>query len=443
MRKFILFWIICLSFVNAKAQEKPIYNYFLLNPYVYNPAYAGYDYRPVLFLSYRQQWASVDGAPVTSSLVFHTPVSETIALGTSIYNDRRNILSTSNLMLSFTYKLRFDIDHYINLGLSAGAGFNSISNADEILNDPRYTNDPAILSAMENSIYLDGQFGINYHIKGFNIGATLPRLFESEQVQSEESGQGVLDPLNAYQFIVSYRPYVQNKITFEPTLAYRMQANDFQTYFEAGGLLNIRNAIWIGGSFRQNYGVSTLLNLNFGDKIHVGYSYDVAAGPSTGFLGSTHEFTLRLNLGEEKRPKKRERRIEKEDTNTDPYEEYQNRQKEDEVAPPVERNDLLGNNGQVTNYDGPEEVVKGNHLLELDQGYYVVVGVFNNYEKAENYSDWLFEQGYYTRYGYSSQTSYYYVYIYYSLSDGTATEQQKVKTNDKSMFNNAWVLKVK
>ena len=440
MKKLILFWILCLCFIHSKAQEKPIYNYFLLNPYAYNPAYAGYEYRPVLFLTYRQQWASVEGAPTTSTAIFHTPVSETIGLGASIYNDRRSILSTTNLMFSFAYKMRFDLDHFISMGLSAGVGFNTITNLDEILNDPRYANDPAILNAIDNTIYLDGQFGINYHVKGLNIGATLPRLFDSEVIQAEEFNQGKLDPLNAYQFIVSYRPHVKDKVTFEPTVAYRMQSDNFQTYFEAGGLLNLRNAIWIGGSYRQNYGVSTLINLNFRDKLHVAYSYDIAAGPSTGFIGSTHEFSLRLNLGEEKRPEKRERQ--KAEEETDPYEEYLNR-KDKPVDKPVERNDLLGNNGEVTNYSGPEEVVKGNHLLELDQGYYVIVGVFNSYEKSENYSDWLFEQGFYTRYGYSSQTSYYYVYIYYSLSDATAAEQEKARINEKSMFNNAWVLTVK
>lgn len=447
MKKLILFLLVILFEINlAHSQEKPIYNHFLINPYAYNPAFAGYDYRPVLFLSYRQQWMGIEGAPVTSAAFFHAPLNDQFSFGTSIYNDKRSILNTSNILLTLSYKVRFDIDHYVSFGLSGGLGFNSINGLDEIMLDPRYANDPALFNAMDNNLFLDGQFGLNYHNKGLNLGIALPRLFENGIINEQEFSQGNLDPLNAYQFMLNYKSYNKESITFEPTIIYRIQQDNLHKYFEAGGLVNIRNMLYFGGSYRQNYGISTLLGINIKDAFSVGYSYDIATEPISGYTNGTHEVSIRINFGEEKRPKKRQRSLVK-NTESDAYQEYLNRQQEEDPEPkshPKKYNpaDELGEQGEITNYSGPKEVTKGNHLLELEKGYYVVVGVFNAFEKAENYSDWVFEQGYYTRYGYNSGSGYYYVYAYYNLSDNEKALQEKERISSKSFFNNVWVLSV-
>jgi hypothetical protein len=93
-------------------------------------------------------------------------------------------------------------------------------------------------------------------------------------------------------------------------------------------------------------------------------------------------------------------------------------------------------------YIGPTTVMKGDHLLELEQGNYVVVGTFGSYREAEEYSDKLFIQGFYTKFGYISQTKIYYVYIF--ESDNL---QETKDTSDRfgqigAQFNENWVLQV-
>jgi len=94
-------------------------------------------------------------------------------------------------------------------------------------------------------------------------------------------------------------------------------------------------------------------------------------------------------------------------------------------------------------YIGPTVVTKGDHLLELDKGYYVIVGTFNSYRDAEEFSDKLFMQGFYTKFGYISQTTDYYVYIFFSEDN----EQECYDTIDRfkqitTAFTDMWVLTV-
>lgn len=86
-------------------------------------------------------------------------------------------------------------------------------------------------------------------------------------------------------------------------------------------------------------------------------------------------------------------------------------------------------------------VKRGGHLLELEQGEYVVVGAFNSYEGAEEYSDELFFKGYQTRFGYISERGEWYVYIFKS-EDINKAKQERDKYRKIGAFTKAWVLSV-
>ena len=93
-------------------------------------------------------------------------------------------------------------------------------------------------------------------------------------------------------------------------------------------------------------------------------------------------------------------------------------------------------------YIGPKTVVKGNHLLELEKGNYVVLGVFGNYRSAEEYSDQLFIKGIRTKFGFISQTKTYYVYVFvseiYREAQTVSNQHKKLKIK----FKENWILRV-
>jgi len=94
-------------------------------------------------------------------------------------------------------------------------------------------------------------------------------------------------------------------------------------------------------------------------------------------------------------------------------------------------------------YIGPTIVTKGTNLLELEKGYYVVVGTFDSYRDAEEYSDQLFIQGFFTKFGYISQTTDYYVYIFTTPDDYQECTDTMERLKVLRHFKEIWVLTVK
>lgn len=89
-----------------------------------------------------------------------------------------------------------------------------------------------------------------------------------------------------------------------------------------------------------------------------------------------------------------------------------------------------------------ETVKRGNHLLELPSGNYVIAGSFDVFEHAENYSDQLFDRGFHdAKVGYSSSKGHYYVVVYESPSLSRARARRDV-LRTKSSLSKAWVLQV-
>lgn len=119
---------------------------------------------------------------------------------------------------------------------------------------------------------------------------------------------------------------------------------------------------------------------------------------------------------------------------------------QEEQKPPVgkvEQKEEPSDKNLIEEQSTDERVVvkRGGHMLELQPGEYVVVGAFNNYESAEEYSDELFFKGYQTRFGYISERGDWYVYIHKAESIENAT-QERDKYRKIGAFSKAWVLSV-
>ncbi|MEO1253956.1 MAG: hypothetical protein AAFY41_03585, partial [Bacteroidota bacterium] len=92
--------------------------------------------------------------------------------------------------------------------------------------------------------------------------------------------------------------------------------------------------------------------------------------------------------------------------------------------------------------DEPVVTKRGDHLLELPTGNYVIAGAFSVFQHAQNYSDELFQEGYHdTTVGYNSGRGYYYTVIYES---GSINQTRKKRDEFRKIpkLSKAWVLQV-
>ncbi len=93
--------------------------------------------------------------------------------------------------------------------------------------------------------------------------------------------------------------------------------------------------------------------------------------------------------------------------------------------------------------DSTVVVKRGNHLLELPVGVYVVIGVFSQYDNAEKYSDQVFMLGYHdTQFGYITERGFWYVYMHKS-KDGVKAREIRDRMRKLRRFSDGWVLEVR
>jgi hypothetical protein len=353
--------------------------------------------------------------------------------------------------------------------------------------------------------------------------------------------------MSSYKWQIS-----EDKLAFEPHAIY-YYSKDMPGQFEAIGLLHFMDAIWIGGSYRQDYGVTAYVGINIKDNFKFGYAYEFFNVEPATFNNNTHDIQLALIFGEKKKKGKvnlmQQRRnmlqsmgrlpSQQEPVRTevqnDPFEQPEptetyseedalqdllnepetviapipepepeetyseddamqdilNEMEEPEPEPAPEpeqepevideedalimqledepeeeitfavEDELTGEDqfdlveevdgtdefieptlDDAGKYIGPTTVIKGDHLLELDMGNYVVVGTFGSYREAEEYSDRLFIQGFYTKFGYISQTKIYYVYIFESEDFQETKDTSERFAQIGAQFSENWVLQV-
>jgi hypothetical protein len=86
---------------------------------------------------------------------------------------------------------------------------------------------------------------------------------------------------------------------------------------------------------------------------------------------------------------------------------------------------------------------RGGNLLELPVGHYVVAGAFKDFDNAEEYSDKLFQRGYYeTIVGYVSDRGLYYVVVHRASSKADATAF-KNRISSRPGMDQVWSFEMK
>lgn len=429
----LLCWGVSLA---SYGQQTPIYSQFYLNPYVYNPAYAGNEGRSVAFLSYRKQWIGIDGAPETSTLSFHTPMKRNIALGGQVYYDKRSLLKSTAISLSFTYKALFDEEQWISFGITGGVSMNNIQ-LDNI-NDPAILSDPALYDLVDNNLSPTASFGFNYHIKGFNLGLSLPSLFKREVVGVEQFSTVELDPVKNYTLMANYKfPLAQGNVSLEPHLLYRV-TETLPNQWEALAVIHLMDLVWVGGSYRQDYGATALLGMNVKDFMSVGYAYEFANILVDGIPDGTHEILLKINLG---KPKEFTKRVKVEPSGNRNARFYSDGGNDLYIETnPVARTRPQENTDSESPVDNSD--IDSNYQEEMAPGHYVILKSFDSFESAYQYwADVINNYGYRASFGYSSRDDSYYVYLFQS-KDYQQTEIELEKARLLELFEDAYSLEI-
>ena len=492
----VLFLVLAPLF--AAGQDQTDFTQFFLNPYLYNPSYVGIDGQSSLSLTYRKQWMTIEGAPSVANFTLQAPLSPRVGFGLSLTNDTRGLLNNSSVLLTFGYNVPIAEHAYIRFGVSGGGTWNMVDLSKlESMND-----DVALGNILDNNAALTGNAGISFHIKTFQLGASMPTMFAPSYLSKDEFSITEIKPFQSIIVNASNRFYfADDKHIFEPYALYRINA-DLPPQFEVAGVLHLNHTVWLGGSYKEDFGISALGGLKLKNMFAIGASYSLQNSGANELNSPSFEVSLNLLLGKRKKDapvysfvntvKEKEKkpvrksaseliaekrkaeeearkkqlaeqariRKEQEELARKTREEEARRAREEEearaseaelaraqeeqlakqaAAQPVPQEKVTPPPVQV---DGRHETFnRGTHARELGTGEYIIAGVFSSEANATRYTNGLKQLGYLANYGYLSQKQLWYVYIHHS-QDINQARIERDKYRKLRMFKDAWLLTV-
>jgi type IX secretion system PorP/SprF family membrane protein len=290
--------VLCLFFLSgpmAFCQNPPAFRQFHFNPYLFNPAFAGIEGYTEVFVFHRQQWLNFNDAPVASGLNLQYAGHNRVSFGLNVVNQEVVALRNTSALLTFVYRIPISANQFLSFGISGGMGTNTLK-----LDDADYSNDPAVINALDNSFYADGNFGFLYTLGRLRIGFALPRLFGQKYVSPQDLGRVQYSQFRNQLYSASYKLYFgSGNFAIEPYFLYRMN-RDLQNYWEGSALLYFKDRIWLGASYNDTKGAGFFFGMDLKDKLRMGYSYELPPISSDFIAANSHELHVQIRLGKKK-----------------------------------------------------------------------------------------------------------------------------------------------
>ncbi|MDJ1493387.1 PorP/SprF family type IX secretion system membrane protein [Cytophagaceae bacterium DM2B3-1] len=407
---------------SIQAQNMPPYVHSFSNMYLENGAAAGMNRYPVIFLSFhRQQIGHIETPPAHASFAFHTPFhKQQYAFGTNISYFRQGVQETTNAYVTFARRLDFGKESFLQVGISGGFFYNSIYTADLT---PDELADP-ILAAMNRKYRADVRIGAIYQYKNLQLGLSLPRLAPYSALGSDgQRLEQTFKPLENYTLSAAYRINATPDVVIHPMVLYRKYEYQKDPFFEVNAVVNYKDGYWVGGAYRQDYGMFLMAGFKAFNKVSFGYAYKLANNNVNNYGNPAHEIQFGIHLG-----KKQEQPI----RTLPAFTQLTNRT----IRVTPAKIDTSIRIEIVRKMLAPPP-----NPLEMEIGNYLIVGAFRYEQNARKYMNTVIASGHEAKIGFNSNRQFHYVYIYVgdNLEDVRARVRQ-IRT--EKGYENAWIFRI-
>jgi len=303
MKNFLIY----ISFVvfgwTAKAQQTPFFVLHQANPYVLNPAYAGFNSEVRGFLHYRNSMQGLRGAPVTNLLSVDAPISKyNMGLGAQVFVDKVNVLGRRGGNLSYSYKLQLPAESQLYFGVSLGLVANSII-YDEIV-----AGSPSELLKLHNYKpfkSFNSDFGVIYTIKGMTFSFAATNIANRKNFKDAYQLPYQQNPI--YNIGIDYQFALSDKLIAKPSVVAR-SSQGLPFAFDINGVVEWDNFIWGGFNYSYQASAGAIIGVNY-DNLVMAYAYGYPVSELANVSNGSHELVLGYKFGTPKRKKNNDQDI--------------------------------------------------------------------------------------------------------------------------------------
>jgi type IX secretion system PorP/SprF family membrane protein len=296
MKKVLLSISIAFALITTvSAQDEAIFNHYLVNPMIINPAYTGFNDNIQLFGHYRAQWTGFPGAPKTYAVTANIPVTNKVGLGGLLLSEKFGTMDRQRYQLNYAYR-------YASKRYKWGIGFStefhrSRLDASVMENQFYESGDQLVEDRVKGLTFFDASLG-GYAVIDDKIIASLsfPNLIRQRLGQVDPNAKAQRTTFKQFILMGGYK-LKKNQISLEPSIVVRKV---YQAPFEVdvnakAGFMD--DKIIAGLTVRP--GTSGQIGLLVGVKqtaFEIYYSYNSALAELKSYNRTAHEVSVAVNI---------------------------------------------------------------------------------------------------------------------------------------------------
>ena len=278
------------------AQELPVYQQYLLNPNLINPAITGYGGCTSILLTDRHQWIGIPDAPSTQAVGLQKGIliksGKIHGVGLNLYYDNNGAFRKSGGDLMYAYHFKINRQRNINIGLGL-----LISVYQNSLDESEFTSvyDPIISGGVTRSLNPDAGAGIFMYNPKFYAGISGLRLMSNSGTLQETERHFYL---NSGFFIKNDK----SPFEFEPALLLKL-TESFKSQIDINFSTVLNGKYWYTLSYRNNLTPFPLKSISilsvFGANIgnfSFAYAFDLGLASIQMVNYGSHEFMIKYKI---------------------------------------------------------------------------------------------------------------------------------------------------
>ena len=267
MKRISLFISFLLIAGTVLSQQDPQFSQNMFNKLANNPGFTGSNQAISVIGLYRDQWSGFEGAPQTTNLSVHAPISALRGgLGLSIFSDQEGQYDNTNINLSYAYQTELG-GGQLGIGMSFGMYQSGLDGSQ--LN-PSETGDNTIPTSEVTGSALDLGAGIYFNTQDVYFGLSSLHLSEP----SIDVSDGSIKQLKQHYFLIagSYHS-ITEALSLNPSIYLKSDGSSSQLDINTNLIYN--DKIWGGLSYRLDDGIVVLAGLELMKDLRLGLAYDL------------------------------------------------------------------------------------------------------------------------------------------------------------------------
>lgn len=299
IRKTLIFVLLLLGSYVVEAQNQYLYNHYIANQGLLNPAYNGT--RDIIsgLLMHRSQWVGFEGAPMNQALNVHGPIEETnLGVGVIMVNDHIGFTNTFDFMGAGSYRLQIDRERFVSLGLQLGISSVVYDGTKAVTYD---YGDPVFGSKI-SKFYFNAGFGAYFYAKDYFLGLSVPKFFSDTFDDASQDFKNKLDVKNMHIYLYGGYVFDWDPVKVKPTLLIK-EVSGAPLQVDASVNVLLAEQIWLGLAYRTTSDAVFLAEYIINRQFTVRYSFDYSFTTISEYAkAGSHEITLQFDFSFNRRP---------------------------------------------------------------------------------------------------------------------------------------------